>query len=545
MRPLLVIFIITLFSTLRAQTSQQVDSVLSVLDATIAQKPQYDRQKRLQLHDLELQFQRSRDMDEKRDLCVRLFLTYRSFRLDSALHYARLARELTAPSDRSRQVRNDINEAEALKGMGYYLQARQLLDRNLSTVDDSTMVDFYHVYYSIYYSMHQNALLQTDRARFADSLIFYREKLQHSLVDNPHGFAIGKANLLLFQGKAREALEVVSNHRVNIYSGYPFTADLLQVTFAEIYDTLGMNTEAKYYYASSAVSDIRASSKKYTALQRLAILLYLEGDISRAYRYLTCALEDISFCRIHCRINQIAEFLPIITSAYEQQSQKSSRRKLWLFVTLAMLLLVTIGVAWFVRRRNMLLARLNERLHRLNQELAVANRQLKQTNAQAEMANAQLADANRIKEEYIGQVFNLCSAYIDKQETLRRTIFNKVKGNQIGDLLKLLSDKSQAQDELHDFFRHFDAIFLSLFPDFIHEFNALLRPEEHVAVKEGELLSPELRIYALVRLGINDSTRIASFLHFSPQTVYNYRLKMRSRTEMSREEFIAAVQSLK
>lgn len=526
-----------------AQSQQQLDSILYVLDRTILEKPIYDRQKRNNIQDLQLKLLRTEDVSERRRLMHELFSIYRSFRLDSALYFARLGSSLIASDDEASKVNNGLDIAEALKGLGYYSQARELLDASRGKVGEEDMVYYYHLYYSIYHSMHQNSELEEDRLRFRDSLLFYRKQLQSVLPPDDIGHDIGEAHLLLFEGKPQDALQLLKGRLASDADGMGET--LLAVTFAEIYEALGMNREAEYYYAVSAVDDLQRATKKYTALQQLAILLFRDGDVDRAYRYLTCALEDVTFSRIHCRITQIAQFLPIITSAYERKSETASLRKLWLSIALGLLLLIAVFGVWILHRRSSQLRRLNVKLHSLYQEIADANRQLIQINAQVEAANGQLADANRIKEEYIGQVFNLCSAYMDKQEFLRRTIHNKVKGNQLSEVIKLVGDKSQQQEDLRDFFRNFDAIFLSLFPDFVKEFNELLRPNEHVSVKEGELLSPELRIYALVRLGINDSTRIASFLHFSPQTVYNYRLKMRARTDLSREEFVEAIQSLK
>ena len=504
-----------------AQSQQQLDSILYVLDRTILEKPIYDRQKRNNIQDLQLKLLRTEDVSERRRLMHELFSIYRSFRLDSALYFARLGSSLIASDDEASKVNNGLDIAEALKGLGYYSQARELLDASRGKVGEEDMVYYYHLYYSIYHSMHQNSELEEDRLRFRDSLLFYRKQLQSVLPPDDIGHDIGEAHLLLFEGKPQDALQLLKGRLARDADGLGET--LLAVTFAEIYEALGMNREAEYYYAVSAVDDLQRATKKY----------------------ITCALEDVTFSRIHCRITQIAQFLPIITSAYERKSETASLRKLWLSIALGLLLLIAVFGVWILHRRSSQLRRLNVKLHGLYQAIADANRQLMQINAQVEAANGQLADANRIKEEYIGQVFNLCSAYMDKQEFLRRTIHNKVKGNQLSEVIKLVGDKSQQQEDLRDFFRNFDAIFLSLFPDFVKEFNELLRPNEHVSVKEGELLSPELRIYALVRLGINDSTRIASFLHFSPQTVYNYRLKMRARTDLSREEFVEAIQSLK
>ena len=94
------------------------------------------------------------------------------------------------------------------------------------------------------------------------------------------------------------------------------------------------------------------------------------------------------------------------------------------------------------------------------------------------------------------------------------------------------------------YYKNFDAIFLHVYPSFVSDFNELLLPEERIVLKEGELLNTELRIYALVRLGINDSVKIAELLHCSPQTVYNNRLKVRNKASVPKEQFAETVRLL-
>jgi len=536
---LLFVFFFSVSFAIQAQTVPvfRLDSALRAVDKAITEKPRFELQKRQQIQNYKLALQRSHSIEDKLQNERLLVKEYSNFRLDSALFFARLISSQIDSTDLQQHILCDMQTAEALKGMGYYESARQLLDAHRKEVDAEHLVSFYHVYYSIYHSLYQNAFLESDRVRFADSLIHYRQCLQSALRPGEIGHDVGQAHLSLFMGRADEAMHII-DRRIKQDHADLREDNLLAFTMALICDSLGARRDAEYYYSLSAIDDLQRASKKYTSLQRLAVLLYQDGDVDRAYRYLTCALEDVTFCRIHCRITQISQFLPIISSAYNEKAHAASVRKIAFSIALALLLLLASVGMWFLFRRNTALARLSSRFKSLNN-------QLQDTNDRLATTNLQLADANRIKEEYIGQVFNLCSAYMDRQESFRRSIYNKIKSNQLNEVKALVSDKSQSQEDLHDFFRNFDAIFLSLFPDFITEFNALLRPEEAVTVRDGELLSPELRIYALVRLGINDSTRIASFLHFSPQTVYNYRLKMRSRTELSRDTFVQAVQNLK
>lgn len=165
-------------------------------------------------------------------------------------------------------------------------------------------------------------------------------------------------------------------------------------------------------------------------------------------------------------------------------------------------------------------------------------------NEQLRDTNNQLRESNYVKEEYIGYVFSICSNYISKLDEYRKNINRKLKANQLEDVKALTDTHSMAQNELKEFYHNFDAIFLHIYPDFVSDFNALLHPDEQIVLKDGELLNTELRIYALVRLGITDSVKIAEFLHYSPQTVYNNRLKTRNKAIIPREEFAAVVRSL-
>lgn len=179
-----------------------------------------------------------------------------------------------------------------------------------------------------------------------------------------------------------------------------------------------------------------------------------------------------------------------------------------------------------------------------NESLKQANESLQKVNEKMQLTNDQLKESNIVKEEYVGYVFSICSNYISKLEEYRKDINRKAKAKMLPEILAMTEKQTVVQDELKEFYQNFDAIFLHIYPNFINEFNELLAPEERIEPKKGELLNTDLRIYALVRLGITDSVKISEFLHCSPQTVYNNRLKVRNKAIVPKESFTGAVRNL-
>ena len=305
----------------------------------------------------------------------------------------------------------------------------------------------------------------------------------------------------------------------------------------ETYRTLGDKEGAKFCYAKSAIADKYNCNKTYTSLQNLAGLLYDEGDYDRAYRYIMLSMSDVVEAHAFSRLELVGEYMPIITTAYEKKQHTVAVRNT-IIVVVAVLAAFVLGLLLFM------LYRRTKKLASVRRKLAESNGQLKQLNATLNTMNSQLHESNIIKEVYIAQLFNLCSDYIGQIDNYRVGLIGKLKSGKLKDLEKTLN-QSTSNAQLKDLFRNFDRVFLEIFPDFVEKFNGLLRPEEQIHTKTGELLSPELRIYALVRLGINDSTKIASFLHYSVQTVYNYRQRMRNKSTCeTKEEFVAKVQKL-
>lgn len=287
-------------------------------------------------------------------------------------------------------------------------------------------------------------------------------------------------------------------------------------------------------------------------------MLFECGDIDRAYTYINYCLQNAQIYRNRVRVIGISKVQDAVHQAYQERNRKQEAR-LHLFLVLVSILSIVLLIAIFYIYRQMKhLSKSRAKLNEVNQllnrhvdelslaqtRLAEVNDQLQSLNGQLKEANSQLRESNYVKEEYIGYVFAICSNYISKLDEFRKNINRKIKAKQFDDVKTLTDTPTMAQNELKEFYHNFDAIFLHVYPDFVNDFNALLQPEERIVLKEGELLNTELRIYALVRLGINDSVKIAEFLHCSAQTVYNNRLKTRNKAIIPKEEFANTVRSL-
>ena len=248
---------------------------------------------------------------------------------------------------------------------------------------------------------------------------------------------------------------------------------------------------------------------------------------------------------------QIAPLLATIAKNYKAQSERNTAQ-LWVaLVIISVLLLCILGFLLFLHRRNKQLATARNALKESNDELASVNAQLSSVNAELSSVNAQLStvnsqlsESNRVKEEYIGRFMSLCSQYIDKLDNYRKMVNKKMKNKELEELFLLSKSTELKEKELEELFLNFDSVFLHLFPNFVNDFNDLLQPEVRVQPKEDNRLTTEIRIFALIRLGIEDSSKIAEFLHYSVNTIYNYRARIKNGAIGNREQFERQIKTL-
>ena len=516
--------------------ARQVDSLLNVLDAVIDSSEVYDHRLQQQLAQYRRRYENAPSKEAGFDIAHTLFLNYRKYRLDSALYYARQRVKMAADIPSSDSLASArLDEADALKCLGRLNDALEVLSSIPHTGYIRSNPHYYYLYHSILLSLSQIATDADEVAYYRPLLMSYRDTVNLVNRDDPLTVCVNTCEIEKSQGHIQQALDGLlqfgKTHRDMVANSAIYWF-VLGDTYRDVGDTQG----AKYCYTMSSIIDKRNCNKTYTSLQSLAWMLHNEGDTERAYRYITCSLHDVMASNARSRLALVGEYLPIITAAYDQKHHTLAVRRN-ILIAVALIAAVILGILlWGIYLRN-------KHLAAMHQELAANNDKLHSLNSRLGELNRDLTESNMIKEEYIGQLFNLCSSYINEAEKNRLRILGKLKSGKSKEVQQQL-DQSTMKEDLSRLFYHFDMIFLELFPDFIDRFNGLLRPGERIEVKGDSLLTPELRIYALVRLGINDSVKIASFLHYSPQTVYNYRLKTRNRSDYPKDEFLARVRRL-
>jgi hypothetical protein len=285
------------------------------------------------------------------------------------------------------------------------------------------------------------------------------------------------------------------------------------------------------WYVRSAIADIRSATKDNASLASLARQFIYDGQYEeRAFKYVMVSMDDANFYNAKLRPWQIALFMPFIEHAYQEKAETAARTQ-WILMGVLFLFAVYVFVMFRRERRfaSQISAK-NERIEQINSDLQRNNNDL-------QSLNKQVLEANGVKEKYIALLLTRCSDYIEKMLKMQRKISRRIADSDAKSLEKELSASVLMDAEMRDFYDMFDKAFLSLYPKFIEEFNTLLQDNHRIEPPEGEKLNTELRIFALVRLGIDDSSKIATLLRYSPNTIYNYRAKVKSRAKGPRDEF--------
>ena len=276
------------------------------------------------------------------------------------------------------------------------------------------------------------------------------------------------------------------------------------------------------YFAQSAIADNETATREITALYHLSRFVYKHGDYERASMYVHQALEDVNFYNSRLRKMEINDILPII----EQDRYKAIRsQRNWLFVTTGLVVAILLAILWsyFVIRRK-------------NQKLTEARETIAGQLELLQQANHRLKEDDKIKNAYIGRSFYTNAEYIAKLEKLYLTISRKIQARQFEDLM-LMTRQSTLNAERENMYEAFDGTFLKIFPTFVERFNELFEEKDRKLPANDHSLTSEMRIFALIRLGINDSDRIAKFLDYSVHTVNTYKTRVKNRSTVENDEF--------
>ena len=285
------------------------------------------------------------------------------------------------------------------------------------------------------------------------------------------------------------------------------------------------------YLIKASICDILCCIKENLAIQDLAMHLFKQdnGNIERARVYINTAMDDAKSYNNRLRILEISQKLPIIVSTYHKRLTTQNSTLRYAVWGISLLVVTMLVLLYFFFRQNKLLSKKRHELH-------VSNNMLTETNERLKRANEQLLDTNRKREGLAKLYIDLCAKYIDKMAKFQVMVQRKIKAKQINELMSYVSSSRLNYEDADTFMKRFDEAFLNLYPSFVTEFNALLKEDEQVITKNPHSLTTELRIFALIRLGVKESSEIAALLYYTPRTIYNYRSAFKNKA-IDRESF--------
>lgn len=514
----------------------RADSLLLKLDRAIKERPAYMRQKELKIEDLKKQLFRATTDEERFSLLGTLLDEYRSFNTDSALHVAQERERIALRLQNKQHIDNArMNMADVMAMTSMY---KETMDVMKSIPADRLPEDlrpyYYHIYRTVYGLMADYAVTEHEKKLYTGITDKYRDSLLMVNKDNLLIQTLIKSDQYNFYNEPDKAIRLLTDYLAQQVD-YIHDVAICAYTLSESYRLKGDKEKEKEYLIVSAIADMETAVREYISLRKLAVVLYQEGDIERAYSYVKICMEDAAACNARLRKLEILEIFPIINDAYQQKTEKQQEQMKWALISISLLSLFLLLAIFYVYKQMKKVAAARREVISANRRLKELNEELHQSNARLKEANRSIAENSYLKEEYIGRYMDQCSVYLEKMDNYRRSLGKIAATGNVEELYKNIKSSKFIEGELKDFYANFDNTFLQLFPTFVEDFNALLADGEQISLKPNERMNTELRIFALIRLGITDSVKIAQFLRYSVTTIYNYRTKVRNKAAGDRD----------
>ena len=482
----------------------------------------------------------------------RLYELYKPFVSDSAMYFLRQCIILAdRMGDHSAAVRCRALLAVRSSNIGMYDEALIFLDSiRTEGIDTLALGTYYEAYNNVYSELSYYTRLDNMRQTYLGKARHYEGLMLETLPPSSEACFLRRELRAQGEGNLDEAMKINDEWLKTVEKGSHPYAMVALYRYIE-YKLRGDSAQMMHWLVESVLADIRNAAMDQGSMWELANELMLKGDIERASRYISFTSDCANRFGSRQRNWQIAPLLSTIAKNYKAQSERTTSQLRYTLGAISILALLLLAALFFVHRRNQQLAAARNALHQTNSQLATLNEELKHTNEQLSekneafaVLNSQLSETNRVKEEYIGRFMSLCSQYIDKLDNYRKMVNKKMKNKELEDLFRISKSTELKEKELEELYQNFDSVFLHLFPNFVDDFNDLLQPDTQVHPREENRLTTEIRIFALIRLGIEDSSKIAEFLHYSVNTIYNYRARIKNGALDNRESFERRVKQL-
>lgn len=538
-----VFLLLILFLPVASVAQKNIDALYDSLDVAIEKSAQYIKLRESKIKILQGNLSEAQSMSDKYMFSFSLFEEYRSYKNDLAMKY------INQCIDLARQMGDKHRESNAMALLAFqesttgdYCESYDILrlihEDDLDTEGYRNYLQAYtHLYGEMAFYANSPFLRKEYRAKAA----LYGDKFEKALDHEDDRYLQLVEVRLRDAGKMKEALQINDKRLAKAKPGFHQYA-IATYYRAYIYKGMHQQEQYRYYLLLSSISDVQLAVMDQGSLWELANEMTAdESQLGRAYEYIKFAWQSATIFNTPLRSRQIMPVLSAIEESYKEQLTKSNDQLRMMIACSGVLLVLVMGLLLYVNKQRHRLALAHSQQKNTNKELKIANEQLSnaieelnKSNERLNGLNHSLNESNQMKELYIGRFLRLCSVYVDKIEAMRKRVVKLVKAREFNKLLETMKANDAYVDELYE---HFDAAFLKLFPNFVSEFNALLKPEERIVLEDETRLTTMIRIFALIRLGIEDSSKIAEFLHYSVNTIYNYRAKVKNGALCDREEF--------
>lgn len=529
-KTLLILLCIIYNTTGYIYSKNEIDSLLRVLDKTIAERPTYMKEKILRIERLKLKLNNSLPLNKTFSINEDIIAEYESFACDSAIAYIdkniEIAKKL---NNKDFLSQSKLKLSFVLSLSGSFTQALE----ELNSIDYKELpTHLKSMYCWTYIRYYENLIKYTDdpqyEKKYQTEKMHYRDTVMSYLGVGTDMYVKEEAFKLQDEGRYNEAQQILSD----IFSKQELRTHnyaMSAMSLALVNKYLKNSELEEKYLILAAITDTQLAVKENEALLALAINLYNKGDVNRAYNYIRAALDDANFYNSRFRNTMIARVQPIIEDTYLNKIEQQ-KKNLKAYAVIISLFVIVLAIAlFFIYKQIKIVSRARKNLKAMNEKLASINQKLD--------------EASLIKEKYIGYFMNQCAVYIDKLDDYRKNVNRKIKAGQIDELYNMTASTRSFEKDVEELYTTFDKAFFKIYPNFVEEFNALLRKEERYKL-EKEQLNTELRIFALIRLGITDVNQIAVFLRYSIQTIYNYKSKIKGKAIVESESFEEEVKKI-
>lgn len=524
-------FLLLLFAILISCSQNKEDCKLyEKVDEAIAQADTYQKEKERTLDILKQRLNLEKDPLKQKEITDLLIQEYESYESDSAFHYINLNLNRSEVREGSHDsLLLMIKKADLAAHAGLFGEAHTMLEEIGKNKMDSTLLENY---YSAFCDLYQYQIEYTHEGEYADQIEKLRESYADSLIKYASSlsfvFIVNKSAKELRRENYGEAENLIKSN-LDFYKSGQREYSILNSLLAEIKKLKGDQEGYKRHLAKSVISDIKGSIKENMAIRALATVYFDEGDVEKADRYLRKSFKDANFFAARMRNAQSSRILPIVGEALNNEHRSLNDKLRGLLISISVLALILIGIIIFALKQVKIVRKANAGNEKMLADVCNLSKELSKVNSELSEANERLKHSNAITEEYAGLFMEYSSMAMSSLHQYNQSLKVLVAQGNIKNLVKKIESFSTDSKTLNEFYSKFDEAILNIYPQFIEKFNQLLKPDEQVLIKPGERLTTELRVFALMRIGIHDPEKIANFLRCSVATIYTYRSRMKKR----------------